>query len=130
MAAVAKTMAPEARATEAAPLVVEATEPVLELEPDEVVAAAVEDEPATVAELLEPEDTVTVADEVDEALEPDEEPPHVDSKVVIRSCTLSVPTEQSPRSRATTAARTWAQAELVHILARVAASGTDSEVKV
>lgn len=107
MAAVAKTMAPEARATEAAPLVV-ATVPVLELEPDlVVVVAAVEDEPAVVVEApLLLEATVTVADEVDEAEEPDEEPPHVESKVSIRSCTLSVPTEQSPRSRATTAAST------------------------
>lgn len=85
MAAVAKTMAPEARATEAAPLVEVATEPVLELLPDVVVVlvvAAVEDEPAAVAAPELEDATVTVVeDEPAAAADPEEavEPePHVD----------------------------------------------------
>lgn len=125
IAAVANTMAPEASATEAAPLLV--VEPAVD-EPEELVVVDVVDVLSDVLELALLE-TVTEASE-DEPAEPevDDEPEQVETNRSIKSWILSVPTVQSPRFRASTAVRTCAQDELAHILASMAESGVVSDV--
>lgn len=128
MAAVAKTMAPEARATEVAPLVV-----VLEAAVDEPEELLVVVDVVVLVEAVDPVLLVTSTVSSSEEDEPaaadvEDEPEQVETNRSIRSWMLSVPTVQSPRSRASTAESTSAQAELVHILASVAESGVSSDV--